>query len=225
MRFVSVALPPCLIRLIRYTPTGRSGRWLCRPESVRNGNACGSLAQGWGLSGKRRVILLFPVEASPESSRHHHPGIKGRTRWKDQRKRTTHLHPDRPTAVVGGSAAGLFTASLLARAGRAVRIFERAERLDPAHRTLIVTHRMRELLGPLAERAVVNEIRRFELFTDGRSATVPLDRPDLIIERVPSHPGTCPGCRGAWRAHRVRPALCLAPAGQTRDRTRVRGKR
>ena len=64
-----------------------------------------------------------------------------------------------------------------------MQIFERAERLDPAHRTLIVTHRMRELLGPLADRAVVNEIRRFELFTDGRSATVPLDRPDLIVER------------------------------------------
>ncbi len=78
----------------------------------------------------------------------------------------------------------MFTASLLARAGRAVRIFERAESLDPAHRTLIVTHRMRELLGPVAERAVVNEIRRFELFTDGRSATVPLDRPDLIVERA-----------------------------------------
>ena len=43
---------------------------------------------------------------------------------------------------------------------------------------------MRELLGPLAERSVVNEIRRFELFTDGRSATVPLDQPDLIIERA-----------------------------------------
>lgn len=89
----------------------------------------------------------------------------------------------RSTAIVGGSAAGLFTASLLARAGRPVRIFERAERLDPAQRTLIVTHRMRELLGPLAERAIVNEIRRFELFTDGRSATIPLEQPDLIIER------------------------------------------
>ena len=64
-----------------------------------------------------------------------------------------------------------------------MRIFERAERLDPAPRTLIVTHRMRELLGSLAGRAVVNEIRRFELFTDGRSATVPLEQPDLIIER------------------------------------------
>jgi flavin-dependent dehydrogenase len=84
---------------------------------------------------------------------------------------------------VGGSAAGFFAASLLARAGRAVRVFERAERLDPAPRTLIVTDRMRKLLGPVADRSVVNEIRRFELFTDGRSATIPIDRPDLIIER------------------------------------------
>jgi flavin-dependent dehydrogenase len=42
---------------------------------------------------------------------------------------------------------------------------------------------MRELLGPVAKRAIVNEIKRFELFTDGRSATVPLEQPDLIIER------------------------------------------
>ncbi len=42
---------------------------------------------------------------------------------------------------------------------------------------------MRRLLGPVGERAVVNEIKRFELFTDGRSAMVPLQEPDLIIER------------------------------------------
>ncbi len=42
---------------------------------------------------------------------------------------------------------------------------------------------MRDLLGRVAHRSIVNEIRRFELFTDGRSATIPLDRPDLIIER------------------------------------------
>jgi flavin-dependent dehydrogenase len=86
-------------------------------------------------------------------------------------------------AIVGGSAAGLFTASLLARQGRAVRVFERAERLDPVSRTLIVTSRMRRLLGPVGERAVVNQINRFELFTDGRAATIPLQDPDLIIER------------------------------------------
>src|ERR1700734_1924090 len=84
-------------------------------------------------------------------------------------------------AVVGGSAAGLFTASLLARKGVPVRVFERIETLEPAARTLIVTDRMKNLLGAAAERSIVNEIRRFELFTDGRSASVSLKHPDLVI--------------------------------------------
>ncbi|HEY6465737.1 MAG TPA: NAD(P)/FAD-dependent oxidoreductase [Candidatus Acidoferrales bacterium] len=86
-------------------------------------------------------------------------------------------------AVVGGSAAGYFAASLLARGGASVRVFERNEALDPLPRTLIVTHRMREILGAAGESSIVNEIRRFEIFTDGRFATVPLKNPDLIIER------------------------------------------
>jgi flavin-dependent dehydrogenase len=85
--------------------------------------------------------------------------------------------------VVGGSAAGLFTASLLARQGVPVRVFERIETLDPAERTLIVTSHMRTLLGRAAEGCILNEIRRFELFTDGRAATIPLKNSDLIIER------------------------------------------
>ena len=64
-----------------------------------------------------------------------------------------------------------------------MRVFERIETLEPEARTLIVTHRMRELLGRAAEGSIVNEIRRFELFTDGRAATIELDHPDLIIER------------------------------------------
>lgn len=86
-------------------------------------------------------------------------------------------------AVIGGSAAGLFTSALLARHGLSVRVLERIETLEPAARTLIVTHRMRALLGPAAEASVVNEIRRFELFTDGRAATIALKNPDLIVER------------------------------------------
>jgi flavin-dependent dehydrogenase len=86
-------------------------------------------------------------------------------------------------AVVGGSAAGLFAASLLARRGVKVRLLECAETLEPPERTLIVTPRMRSLLGASAERSVVNEIRRFEIFTDGRVATIPLQQPDLIVER------------------------------------------
>jgi flavin-dependent dehydrogenase len=85
--------------------------------------------------------------------------------------------------VIGGSAAGLFASSLLAERGALVRVLERAETLEPEARTLIVTHRMRTLLGRAAQGSVVNEIRRFELFTDGRSATIGLQNPDLIIER------------------------------------------
>ena len=90
----------------------------------------------------------------------------------------------RQVAVIGGSASGFFTASLLAEAGCSVEVLERSEQLDPTPRTLIVTSHMRTLLGEVGERAVVNEIRKFELFTDGRSAQVPLERPDLIIERA-----------------------------------------
>jgi flavin-dependent dehydrogenase len=86
-------------------------------------------------------------------------------------------------AVIGGSAAGLFTSLLLARRGLSVRVLERIETLEPEARTLIVTHRMRALLGRAAEDSVLNEIRRFELFTDGRAATIALNHPDLIIER------------------------------------------
>ena len=64
-----------------------------------------------------------------------------------------------------------------------MRVLERIETLEPEARTLIVTHRMRSLLGRAAEDSVLNEIRRFELFTDGRAATIALNHPDLIIER------------------------------------------
>lgn len=85
--------------------------------------------------------------------------------------------------VVGGSVAGLFTAHLLGRAGRRVRVFEGAADFDPKPRTLIVTHRLREILGQVGKSSLVNEIRRFELFTDGRVARIGLRHPDLVIER------------------------------------------
>jgi digeranylgeranylglycerophospholipid reductase len=86
--------------------------------------------------------------------------------------------------VVGGSAAGLFTAAEVARGGRTVRVLESKPELEPAPRTLIVTDHFRSQLGAAANKTILNEIRRFELFTDGRSAQVALTRPDLIIERA-----------------------------------------
>ena len=62
-------------------------------------------------------------------------------------------------------------------------VLERAEQLDPTPRTLIVTSHMRTLLGEAGERAIVNEIRKFGVFHRRTQAYVPLDRPDLIIER------------------------------------------
>jgi digeranylgeranylglycerophospholipid reductase len=85
--------------------------------------------------------------------------------------------------VVGGSAAGLFTAATVAHGGRAVRVLESRRDFEPASRSLIVTDEFRNQLGAAASESIVNEIRRFELFTDGRSAQVALARPDLIIER------------------------------------------
>ena len=85
--------------------------------------------------------------------------------------------------VVGGSAAGLYTAACVARGGREVNVLESKPTLDPAPRTLIVTNYFRQQVNGSAGASILNEIRRFELFTDGRSATVPLKQPDLIIER------------------------------------------
>src|SRR5208283_1852698 len=85
--------------------------------------------------------------------------------------------------VVGGSAAGLFTAATVAAGGRKVRVLESRPGFEPASRSLIVTDQFRNQLGSAAKESIINEIRRFELFTDGRSAQVALSRPDLIIER------------------------------------------
>ena len=85
--------------------------------------------------------------------------------------------------VVGGSAAGLYTAATVASGGRAVRVLESRPDLAPASRSLIVTNQFRQQLGAAASESIRNEIRRFELFTDGRSAQVALAQPDLIIER------------------------------------------
>src|SRR6266481_1040641 len=85
--------------------------------------------------------------------------------------------------VIGSSAAGLYTAARVARGGRRVSVLESKATPDPAPRTLIVTDYFKNQISSAARSSILNEIRRFELFTDGRSAQVTLKRPDLIIER------------------------------------------
>ena len=79
-------------------------------------------------------------------------------------------------AIIGGSAAGFFTASLLAQEGLPVRIFEASNSVDPSPRTLIVTSYVSDLTGSLCEGTVVNEIRWFELFAGARSYSWPTSR-------------------------------------------------
>jgi len=90
---------------------------------------------------------------------------------------------EKEVIVVGGSAAGLYAAAHVARGGADVRVLESKATLDPATRTLIVTDHFKKQISTAARSSILNEIRRFELFTDGRSAQITLKDPDLIIER------------------------------------------
>jgi flavin-dependent dehydrogenase len=86
-------------------------------------------------------------------------------------------------SIIGGSATGFFTAYRLAQQGMNVRVFEALERIDPSPRSLIVTKYMEGLLGDIGASAVVHGIRRFELFADGRVASISLQSPDMVIDR------------------------------------------
>jgi digeranylgeranylglycerophospholipid reductase len=86
--------------------------------------------------------------------------------------------------IVGGSTAGFYTAAKVAHGGKRVRVLESQRGLEPIPRTMIVTNHFRKQLGTSGNESVLNEIRQFELFTDGRSAQVALAKPDLIIERA-----------------------------------------
>jgi flavin-dependent dehydrogenase len=86
-------------------------------------------------------------------------------------------------AVIGGSTSGLLAASLLAKQGVNVSVFEASKELVSPTRTLIVTHQLSNLIKPLNNSTVLNAIHRFELFADGRVAQIKLKKPDLVIER------------------------------------------
>jgi len=101
----------------------------------------------------------------------------------DSKAKQDNCGPSREVIIVGASAAGLFTAANVARGGRPVRVLESKPQLEPAPRTLIVTDHFRSQMPTVAQASVINEIRHFELFTDGRSAQIALKKPDLIIER------------------------------------------
>ena len=76
--------------------------------------------------------------------------------------------------IIGGSAAGLFAAYLLAREGKRVRLFDANDVFNVASRTLITTSRLTEVLGFFPDEAVVNRIDRIDLYSPRRSVTIPM---------------------------------------------------
>ncbi|HEX2227220.1 MAG TPA: NAD(P)/FAD-dependent oxidoreductase, partial [Candidatus Binatia bacterium] len=86
--------------------------------------------------------------------------------------------------IIGGSAAGLFAGYLLAREGRRVRLFDANDVLNVDSRTLITTSRLSDVLGFFPHEAIVNQIDQIDLYSPNRSVTVPMQKPDLVVERA-----------------------------------------
>ena len=86
--------------------------------------------------------------------------------------------------IIGASTAGLYAGERLARAGKRVAVFERQKELNPARRTLIVTHLLRKILGRLPDDMILHEINLMAVATPNREITIPLKEPDLIVERA-----------------------------------------
>lgn len=100
-----------------------------------------------------------------------------------ERQTVKDLRVNKDIAIIGGSAAGFFTAYLLARQGCKVRVYDSKKDSQASPRSLIVTSYVENLLGSVCRGSVINKVSRFELFADGRVATVALSRPDLVIDR------------------------------------------
>jgi digeranylgeranylglycerophospholipid reductase len=86
--------------------------------------------------------------------------------------------------IIGGSAAGLFAGYLLAREGKRVRLFDANDVLNVDSRTLITTSRLSEALGFFPHEAVINQIDRIDLYSPRRSVSIPMQEPDLVVERA-----------------------------------------
>jgi flavin-dependent dehydrogenase len=86
--------------------------------------------------------------------------------------------------VIGGSIAGLHTATLLANGGAKVHLFDANDVMHVQPRMLIATAQLSDALGYFPGEAVVNEVRSIELRAAGRSVRVALPKADLIVERA-----------------------------------------
>jgi flavin-dependent dehydrogenase len=85
--------------------------------------------------------------------------------------------------IIGASISGLYTATLLAKQGVDVEVYDRMSTLRGPLRTLIVTGKINEILDSIPGEMVLNQVKYLELFSKSRSARLELRYPDLIVER------------------------------------------
>ncbi len=85
--------------------------------------------------------------------------------------------------IIGASTSGLFLAYLLAKGGVEVEVYEKEKVLGFPSRTLIVTHKINDILEFIPEEAIINRVNCIELFSKSNSARLELHEPDLVIER------------------------------------------
>lgn len=86
--------------------------------------------------------------------------------------------------VIGASSAGLFAAEILAKSGKRVAVFERAESFAPDIRTYIITPGLFRVMPDVESELILHEINAIYLQTGRESAVIQLSSPDLIVERV-----------------------------------------
>ena len=82
--------------------------------------------------------------------------------------------------VIGGSISGLYAATRLAEKGVKTLVLEKNG--IPSKRTLIITPEVLRFLT-IPEDIILNRIRGFEIFLNGKRLFVPLKHPDIVIER------------------------------------------
>ena len=85
--------------------------------------------------------------------------------------------------VVGGSTAGLFSAEILAKAGKKVILFEQADSPTSALRTYIITPSLYQALPNFEQDLILHQSRTFYLQTGNRQSVLEFTSPDLVIDR------------------------------------------
>jgi len=86
--------------------------------------------------------------------------------------------------IIGASSAGLFAAEILAKNGKRVAVFDRAESFAPEIRTYIITPGLFRVMPDIESELILHKINAIHLQAGRECAAIQLSPPDLIVERA-----------------------------------------